>query len=771
MPHLDAGPSPKGKKSLKGYFQTPPKMKRIHLDAGPSLKGMKSIKGYLQTSPKRKSKTASRNGGGIISKTPPSPPGVDASFATNSRSSSSQTQSTALPSELSASGSMKTDRILEYNLRPMATATAAAAANDNVEAGGFGAKSSTCSASVEIMARGESGLTLISSPPGPTLTPPSTPARGSKLDDKLTKDGASEGASSEVKAEGDEGLTLSGDSSGSGSGSGSKSGSVTKDLSVSPGKMSPSKMSPRALALKNKVLSISGRKKNKSGGSGVKSVEDESDKTRALALKKKVLSISGRKKNKSEDEADKVCFFSGQTIGKGGSYYFAANVLPSSADEGENKKQKPSQLYTLSSSMKLMGYPTICDDDIRRMDKLYFTKTYRRLPEELRLSSNWTRVAKHCSFSGRPIPDGVPFFYARRKTVDENGRSILGRFCYLRADVVCAKSTVDGQEEESRPLGPQDLMHLLTEYPEVCDSLPSNILEDPAEWSLLDKFCFFSGAPIKADDMCYRASLGGKDIYLLVVLSPAVTARELFQLETKRPQGRGIGRQLLEELRKELVPLNVKEVEGMDRVYDLSLADFDSLRERHHGSYQQLSRRLVDPSEWEKVAPPSFLAAKEEAMRRAVEYEKKNPHSFKRGSEQLDASPAVHNAVHNSLWADFKQGVQTLTCGAPESFTLKDLIQDDDSYFRELVQADSIIRGSRDDESIGTASLDNLKATLQRYSSRVGGQSVLSSDTRFAGELFDEFSYADDATFYTYVTETTAGFGDQRKNYKPDLGN
>ena len=538
----------------------------------------------------------------------------------------------------------------------MATATAAAAANDNVEAGGVGANSSGCATAgsgeaIEIMTRGDAGLTLISSPPA--HNPSSSPARESKLDNKLTKD-------------------------------------------------------------------YSGGESPKSG-------------------------------------TGKVCFFSGQTIGKGGSYYFATNVLPSSADEDEDKDKelKPSQLYTLSSSMKLMGYPTICDDDIRRMDTLYFTKTCRRLPEELRLSSNWTRVAKHCSFSGRPIPDGVPFFYARRKTVDENGRSILGRFCYLRLDVVCAKSTGDGQEEESRPLGPQDLMHLLTEYPEVCDSLPSNILEDPAEWSLLDKFCFFSGAPIKATDMCYRASLGGKDIYLLVVLSPAVTARELFQLETKQP----------------VTPLNVKEVEGMDRVYDLSLADFDSLRERHYGSYQQLPRRLVGPSEWEKVVPPSFLAAKEEAMRRAVEYEKKNPHSSKRGSKQLDASPAVHNAVQNSLWADFKQGVQTLTCGAPESFTLKELIQDDDSYFRELVQADSVIRGSRDDESIGTASLDNLKATLQRYSSRVGGQSVLSSDTRFAGELFDEFSYADDATFYTYVTETTAGFGDQHKNYKPDLGN
>ena len=157
-------------------------------------------------------------------------------------------------------------------------------------------------------------------------------------------------------------------------------------------------------------------------------------------------------------------------------------------------------------------------------------------------------------------------------------------------------------------------------------------------------------------------------------------------------------------------------------------------------------------------------------MRRAVEYEKNSPHPSKRtmnDSEQLDASPAVHN----SLWADFKHGIRTLTCGAPESFTLKDLIQDDDSYFRELVQADSIIRGSRDDESIGTASLDNLKATLQRYSSRVGGQSVLSSDTRFAGELFDEFSYADDATFYTYVTETTAGNGGESVDGRVDPTN
>ena len=520
----------------------------------------------------------------------------------------------------------------------MATATAAAAANDNVEAGGVGANSSGCATAgsgeaIEIMTRGDAGLTLISSPPA--HNPSSSPARESKLDNKLTKD-------------------------------------------------------------------YSGGESPKSG-------------------------------------TGKVCFFSGQTIGKGGSYYFATNVLPSSADEDEDKDKelKPSQLYTLSSSMKLMGYPTICDDDIRRMDTLYFTKTCRRLPEELRLSSNWTRVAKHCSFSGRPIPDGVPFFYARRKTVDENGRSILGRFCYLRLDVVCAKSTGDGQEEESRPLGPQDLMHLLTEYPEVCDSLPSNILEDPAEWSLLDKFCFFSGGPIKTDDMCYRASLGGKDIYLLVVLSPAVTARELFQLETKQP----------------VTPLNVKEVEGMDRVYDLSLEDFDSLRERHCGSCQKLPRRLTDPSEdlsWEKVVPPSFLAAKEEAMRRAVEYEKNQvDDSLLPASVPTDVSLLSTVGPAGDACALF--GV---TCSAPESF--KELIQDDDSYFRELAKKHlKPPRGSRDDRSIGTASLENLESTLQRYSSRVGGQSGFGSGEFL--ELFDEISYDDN----TYVTETTAGNGDE----------
>lgn len=751
MPLVDAGNGRKGKNSPKkgkAGIQTPPRP------------------------PKRKSLT---HRGSSSS----SPSGVDASFSSTHSSSSLTAQSGPVPSSEStnAMGGEQPSRILEYNLKP--------APSDNVGAGGTAGKTSSslgattnsadngdydCTGeTIEVMTRGSAGLTLISSPPAPT--PPSSPSRSGKLDNKLAKrNGGGSGAAK------DDALTLSGDTSATSApsesvGSDNKNNNNSSTPSKKPPRpsyweqtSSPNKMSPRALNLKKKVMSISGKKKDKSGGAISSSEEDE----------------------------NKVCFLSGQTIEKGGAYYYATNVLSGAGPAGEDKDNQSPRLYTLSSSMKLLGCPTICDDDLRRMDKLYFTKMYRRLPEDLQLSSNWTRVAKHCTFSGEPIPDGVPFYYARRKAVDENGRPILGRFCYLRADVLRGNNDNEGSDEDGankgrkltesdpRPLGPQDLMSLLANYPEVCDSLPSHILEDPAEWSLIDKFCFFSGGPIKADDTYYRANLDGKDIYLLVVLTPAVTARELFQLETRRPQGRG--RQLLEELRKELIPLNVQEVEAMDRVYDLSFEDFDSLRERHYGSYLKLPRRLVDPSTWERVVPPSFLEAKEEAMERAVAHETKKLTKLppnKKGSDrkETDTSPDGDQsflADLNYLVTKAKRGVQTLTCGAPQSFTLKDLMQDDDSFLRELANEDRLKRGSHDDESIGTASLDNLKAKLQRYSSRVGGQSVFSSDTRLTAgdfDMFDEFTVDDDATFYTYATETTAGRGaPTNKNYKPDLG-
>jgi uncharacterized protein YceK len=63
----------------------------------------------------------------------------------------------------------------------------------------------------------------------------------------------------------------------------------------------------------------------------------------------------------------------------------------------------------LASAMKLKGCPTICDEDLRRVEQTY-PNQFSRLPDELLLSSGWRRISKYCHFSNKPIPDGVPFF-------------------------------------------------------------------------------------------------------------------------------------------------------------------------------------------------------------------------------------------------------------------------------------------------------------------------------------------------------------------------
>lgn len=63
----------------------------------------------------------------------------------------------------------------------------------------------------------------------------------------------------------------------------------------------------------------------------------------------------------------------------------------------------------LAAAMKLKGCPTICDEDLRRVEQTY-PNQFSRLPDELLLSSGWRRISKFCHFSNKPIPDGVPFF-------------------------------------------------------------------------------------------------------------------------------------------------------------------------------------------------------------------------------------------------------------------------------------------------------------------------------------------------------------------------
>jgi uncharacterized protein YceK len=66
-------------------------------------------------------------------------------------------------------------------------------------------------------------------------------------------------------------------------------------------------------------------------------------------------------------------------------------------------------ILMLAVAMKLKGCPTICDEDLRRVE-LTFPNQFSRLPDELLLSSGWRRISKYCHFSNKPIPDGIPFF-------------------------------------------------------------------------------------------------------------------------------------------------------------------------------------------------------------------------------------------------------------------------------------------------------------------------------------------------------------------------
>ena len=92
----------------------------------------------------------------------------------------------------------------------------------------------------------------------------------------------------------------------------------------------------------------------------------------------------------------KRCYFTKAGIGKTSQHY-------------EGLTLTGNVVLMLSSAMKLKGCPTICDEDLRRVEQTY-PNQFSRLPDELLLSSGWRRISKYCHFSKKPIPDGVPFF-------------------------------------------------------------------------------------------------------------------------------------------------------------------------------------------------------------------------------------------------------------------------------------------------------------------------------------------------------------------------
>jgi hypothetical protein len=92
----------------------------------------------------------------------------------------------------------------------------------------------------------------------------------------------------------------------------------------------------------------------------------------------------------------KRCYFTKAGIGKTTQHY-------------EGLTLTGNVVLMLAAAMKLKGCPTICDEDLRRVEQTY-PNQFSRLPDELLLSSGWRRISKYCHFSNKPVPDGIPFF-------------------------------------------------------------------------------------------------------------------------------------------------------------------------------------------------------------------------------------------------------------------------------------------------------------------------------------------------------------------------
>jgi hypothetical protein len=166
------------------------------------------------------------------------------------------------------------------------------------------------------------------------------------------------------------------------------------------------------------------------------------------------------------------------------------------------------------------------------------------------------------------------------------------------------------------PLNKDALAVLQTDYPVPCEKAPRSLIEDPDEWTLVNKFCFFSGGPINVEeDVYYRAELGGTEIYMLAFLSPSLSPEELYRLKPSKGAKP-----------EDNAPLkSVAAVEEIESVYDLTERDFDDLKLYHLGPCRALPPYLLHPEAWTKVLPPHFVAARDEAMRKAIEIEKRFP--------------------------------------------------------------------------------------------------------------------------------------------------
>ena len=243
---------------------------------------------------------------------------------------------------------------------------------------------------------------------------------------------------------------------------------------------------------------ISGSLKNSGNHRGRGTVDDYSASSSTL--------VSDLKKQPLASSFAKRCHFTKAGIGKTTPHY-------------EGLTLTGQVVLLLPNAMKLKGCPTICDEDLRRVEQMY-PNQFSRLPDELLLSSGWRRISKYCHFSNRAIPDGVPFFHSRDRLKN-------GNYYFLLATAVGMNRPSDVE-----PLSRDTLVLLETDFPNQCDQLPGKLLTDPTRWVIINKFCFFSGGPIHEEDVFYTANLDGNSVYMLAFLSPSLSPEELYRIHS-----------------------------------------------------------------------------------------------------------------------------------------------------------------------------------------------------------------------------------------------
>jgi hypothetical protein len=171
---------------------------------------------------------------------------------------------------------------------------------------------------------------------------------------------------------------------------------------------------------------------------------------------------------------------------------------------------------------------------------------------------------------------------------------------------------------EVEPLSRDHLVVLETDFPTQCDAAPLPLIQNPTLWTLVTKFCFFSGGPINTDeDVYYQADFGNQTIYMLAFLSPALTPEELYLIDTSTKSNTTN----YHADQNHPIYRSVDAVQDVESVYDLMDRDFDDLKLYHLGPCRALPPHLLQPSSWEKVLPEHFRLIRQLALERAQAYE------------------------------------------------------------------------------------------------------------------------------------------------------